>query len=130
MDRNIKKNYLLKKSIIKNKKYRGRFAPSPSGELHFGSLLAAMASYADARSHNGSWLLRIDDIDQARVVIDSEQHIIQTLEQCGFQWDEQITRQSECITSYQDALEILIQADLSYPCGCSRKQIRCHQNEG
>jgi len=90
----------LKKPVIKQttshnnshqpNNYRGRFAPSPSGELHFGSLLAAMASYADARAHQGQWLLRIDDIDQARVVPDSTEHIIQTLAQLGFEWDEEI----------------------------------------
>lgn len=111
-------------------KYRGRFAPSPSGELHFGSLLAAMASYADARSHNGHWLLRIDDIDQARVVKDSTQHIISTLEQCGFQWDEEISYQSRCVTHYQQALEKLIAANLSYPCYCSRKQIKELSRDG
>lgn len=115
---------------FKQDTYRGRFAPSPSGELHFGSLLAAMASYADARSHNGHWLLRIDDIDQARVVKDSARHIISTLEQCGFQWDEEISYQSRCVTHYQQALEKLIAANLSYPCYCSRKQIKELSRDG
>jgi len=104
--------------------YRGRFAPSPSGELHFGSLLAAMASYADARSHKGSWLLRIDDIDQARVVNYSDQHILPTLEQCGFEWDEHVTYQSQCIEHYQTALQELNQKQLTYSCDCSRKQLK------
>lgn len=108
--------------------YRGRFAPSPSGELHFGSLLAAMASYADARSQNGRWLLRIDDIDQARVIPDSAQHIIKTLEQCGFQWDENISYQSQCLTQYHQVLEHLIQTRCTYPCNCSRKQINARSN--
>lgn len=114
----------MNKTSVEQKKYRGRFAPSPSGELHFGSLLAAMASYADARSNNGSWLLRIDDIDQDRVIADSDQHIIKTLEHCGFQWDESISYQSHCISDYQTALQDLIQNDLTYPCSCSRKQLR------
>lgn len=103
--------------------YRGRFAPSPTGELHFGSLLAAMASYADARSHNGSWLLRIDDVDQARVVKHSDQHILKTLEQCGFQWDESVTYQSHNNDYYHDALEHLNKSKRTYSCNCSRKQL-------
>ena len=89
-----------------------------------------MASYADARSHNGHWLLRIDDIDQARVVKDSDLHIIKTLEQCGFLWDEKISYQSRCVTHYQQALEKLIAANLSYPCYCSRKQIKALSRGG
>jgi len=110
--------------------YRGRFAPSPSGELHFGSLLAAMASYADARSHKGRWLLRIDDIDQQRVIPYSDQHIIQSLEQCGFQWDEAICYQSQNISSYEAALEELVQLNSVYPCQCSRKQIKAISHNG
>ncbi len=106
------------------KSYRGRFAPSPSGELHFGSLLAAMASYADARAHQGQWLLRIDDIDQVRVVPDSEQHIINSLEQAGFEWDEPVYYQSQHIADYQQALGNLTAGGLIYPCYCSRKQIK------
>lgn len=83
-----------------------------------------MASYADARSNNGQWLLRIDDIDQARVVANSAQHIIRTLEQCGFQWDESISYQSQCLNQYQQALEQLADLGLTYPCNCSRKQIK------
>jgi len=113
----------LKKTNFDKNDYRGRFAPSPSGELHFGSLLAAMASYADARHHKGHWLVRIDDIDQARVVTHSDKHILTTLEQCGFQWDERVTYQSQCLKHYQEALEKLNRAELIYPCSCSRKQI-------
>jgi len=83
-----------------------------------------MASYADARSHKGQWLLRIDDIDQARIVIDSDQHIIKTLEQCGFQWDENISYQSQCLNQYQQALHKLTELEHTYPCTCSRKQIK------
>ncbi len=110
--------------------YRGRFAPSPSGELHFGSLLAAMASYADARAHNGQWLLRIDDIDQARVVPDSAEHIIRTLEQLGFEWDESIYYQSRHIRDYRQALNTLNEKKLTYPCFCSRKQIKTRSSNG
>ena len=111
-------------ATLQQGEYRGRFAPSPSGELHFGSLLAAMASYADARSHKGSWLLRIDDIDQARVVKYSEQHILTTLEQCGFEWDEAVTYQSQSLAYYQNALADLKLKQLTYPCNCSRKQLK------
>ena len=114
----------IEKSHFNQATYRGRFAPSPSGELHFGSLLAAMASYADARHCKGHWLLRIDDIDQARIVADSDRHILTTLEQCGFQWDESVSYQSQCLSQYQEALEKLNQAKLTYPCSCSRKQIK------
>lgn len=110
--------------------YRGRFAPSPSGELHFGSLLAAMASYADARHNKGCWLLRIDDIDTARIVSQSDQHIIKTLEQCGFQWDETETYQSQCLANYHQALEQLNSFGKTYPCICSRKQIKALSDNG
>jgi len=120
----LKKTNSEQNNYNNHKKYRGRFAPSPSGELHFGSLLAAMASYADAHSHNGQWLLRIDDIDKPRIVVDSDQHIIQTLEQCGFQWDGPITYQSQYLNQYQQALEQLTELGFTYPCTCSRKQIK------
>ncbi len=114
----------MKKTNLKTNNYRGRFAPSPTGELHFGSLLAAMASYADAKKNNGQWLLRIDDIDQARVIDQSDLHILNTLEQCGFKWDESVTYQSQCLSHYQSALEQLEHSGLSYACSCSRKQIQ------
>lgn len=108
--------------------YRGRFAPSPTGELHFGSLLAAMASYADARKHNGRWLLRIDDIDQARVVKYSDLHILSTLEQCGFEWDESVTYQSQCLSRYQSILQVLKNTNKTYSCDCSRKQLKAYSD--
>lgn len=116
----------MKKTNFDAKIYRGRFAPSPSGELHFGSLLAAMASYADARSHNGRWLVRIDDIDRARTVKNSDLHILKTLEQCGLHWDESISYQSHCLQHYYDALEHLHLSGVTYPCTCSRKQIKAY----
>ena len=108
--------------------YRGRFAPTPSGELHFGSLLAAMASYADARSHKGTWLVRIDDIDQARMIPNSASNILSSLEQCGFQWDESIYYQSQHISDYQEALNYLSIQQHCYPCHCSRKQLKTLDN--
>ena len=104
-------------------RYVGRFAPSPTGELHFGSLVAAVASYADAKSHNGSWLLRIDDIDQPRSVGGSSESIIATLKAFGFQWDGPIRWQSEREHHYQTAIAYLRNQSLAYPCRCSRRQI-------
>ena len=94
-----------------------------------------MASYADARSHNGSWLLRIDDIDQARVVRHSDLYILNSLEQCGFNWDEKVTYQSQNISRYQHALEKLNHTELNserlcYPCSCSRKQLKALSDNG
>jgi len=103
--------------------YIGRFAPSPTGELHFGSLLAALASFLDARSHNGHWLLRIDDIDPPREILGASQSIINTLTAFGLKWDGDIIFQSTRSTLYQSTLEQLKAQHLSYPCNCSRKQI-------
>lgn len=89
-----------------------------------------MASYVDARKNNGCWLLRIDDIDKARIVPESDQHIIKTLELCGFEWDESISYQSQCIAHYQHALEDLIQTRNTYECQCSRQQIKAQSKNG
>jgi glutamyl-Q tRNA(Asp) synthetase len=104
-----------------NKPYLGRFAPSPSGPLHAGSLVAAMASYLDAKCHNGKWLLRIEDIDETRTVPDAIQAIHQALLSMGMQWDQQVITQSERKTHYQAACEQL--AENTYPCACTRKEI-------
>jgi glutamyl-Q tRNA(Asp) synthetase len=112
------------------KTYRGRFAPSPSGELHFGSLLAAMASFADARSKKGQWLVRIDDIDTPRVIPGSADHILNSLEQCGFEWDESASYQSDNLDDYQEALHYLSSHSRIYPCTCSRKQIKVVTDNG
>ena len=104
--------------------YIGRFAPSPTGELHFGSLLAALASYLDAKSNNGLWLLRIDDIDPPRELPGASDTIIAMLQAFGMQWDQDIVFQSERSHLYQQALNQLQQADVSYPCYCSRKEIK------
>jgi len=103
-------------------KYRGRFAPSPSGHLHMGSLLTAVASYVDAKHHNGLWFVRIDDIDKARICTGSEQSIIDTLASLGFQWDGEIRHQSNLL-QYQEALNYLIKKNKCYGCTCSRKKI-------
>jgi glutamyl-Q tRNA(Asp) synthetase len=103
--------------------YRGRFAPSPTGPLHFGSLIAAVASYCQARSSSGEWLVRIEDIDPPREVPGSSDSILQTLERFGFQWDGEVVYQSHRSRLYTDALDDLIGKKRLYPCACSRKEI-------
>lgn len=99
--------------------YIGRFAPSPSGSLHFGSLIAATASYLCAKSVQGKWLLRIEDVDKFRIKANSIDSIISTLASYGYHWDDDILYQSERESAYQEALNSL--GDLTYPCSCSRK---------
>lgn len=101
--------------------YIGRFAPSPTGPLHLGSLVAAMASYLDARVHQGRWLLRIEDVDGDRNVAGADAQILATLQRCGMQWDGAVSWQSQRGALYQAALDQLGAA--VYPCACSRKEI-------
>jgi len=101
--------------------YVGRFAPSPTGPLHLGSLVAAMASYLDARVHHGQWLVRIEDVDGDRNVAGADDHILASLQRCGMAWDGNVTWQSRRTALYEDALRQL--GDLVYPCGCSRREI-------
>jgi len=101
----------------------GRFAPSPTGPLHFGSLVAAVASYCDAKSRGGQWLLRIEDVDQTRLVAGASEAITHTLQRYGFVWDGEIVYQSQRSEYYQTALQQLRQRNLAYPCTCSRKEI-------
>ena len=103
--------------------YRGRFAPSPTGPLHAGSLVAALASWLDARAHNGRWLVRIEDIDTPRCVYGADLIILQQLAACGLQPDEPPVYQSQRGHLYQSALEQLLAQGLAYPCGCSRRNI-------
>lgn len=103
--------------------YVGRFAPSPTGPLHFGSLVAAVASYLDARANKGRWLIRMDDIDPPREVDGAADDILATLQGFGFVWDNEVIYQSKQHSSYQAALNTLIEQNLAYPCICSRKQI-------
>ena len=111
------------KDIIKQKNYIGRFAPSPTGPLHFGSLVAAVGSYLEAKTKNGKWLLRVEDIDPPREVKGATKSIISTLEQFGFEWDEHITYQSRRYDIYQQYIDKLMHRSLAYSCGCSRKEI-------
>ncbi|BBN82732.1 glutamyl-Q tRNA(Asp) synthetase [Pseudoalteromonas sp. A25] len=104
--------------------YRGRFAPSPSGPLHFGSLIAALASFLTAKSQQGQWLVRIEDIDTPRVVKGADSDILHTLEAYGLHWDENVIYQSQRHSLYEDALEHLNQQSLVYACQCTRKEIK------
>jgi glutamyl-Q tRNA(Asp) synthetase len=103
--------------------YRGRFAPSPTGPLHAGSLVAALASWLDARAQGGQWLVRIEDVDAPRSIPGTDQIILQQLAACGLQADEPPVWQSQRTALYQQALDQLVAQNLAYPCACSRKDI-------
>jgi glutamyl-Q tRNA(Asp) synthetase len=103
--------------------YVGRFAPSPTGPLHAGSLVAALASWLDARAHGGKWLLRIEDVDTPRCVPGTDRLIIDQLAACGLQADDAPLWQSTRGTAYQQALDRLLAAGWAYPCGCTRRDI-------
>lgn len=103
--------------------YRGRFAPTPSGPLHFGSLVAAVASYLAARTRGGEWLVRIEDIDPPRVMAGAADRILFTLKQFGFTWDGPVLYQSTRLDAYAAALEQLRQTGRAYPCSCTRKEL-------
>jgi glutamyl-Q tRNA(Asp) synthetase len=102
----------------------GRFAPSPTGPLHAGSLVAALASWLDARAAGGRWLVRIEDIDPPREVAGSAELILHQLDRCGLRPDEAPLRQSARSGRYEAALQRLVAAGWAYPCGCSRSEIR------
>ena len=103
--------------------YRGRFAPSPTGPLHFGSLVAALGSYLDARTQGGEWLVRMEDIDTPRNVPGAADDILRTLEVFGFEWDGEVLYQSDRHAAYGEVLEGLRAAGKVYGCACSRKEI-------
>lgn len=103
--------------------YRGRFAPSPTGPLHFGSLVAALGSWLDARSQGGEWLVRMEDIDWPRRVPGAADAILTTLEACGLEWDGDVLYQSRRTDVYAAAFERLGATGHLFPCGCTRREI-------
>ncbi|MCQ4348150.1 tRNA glutamyl-Q(34) synthetase GluQRS [Pseudomonas stutzeri] len=103
--------------------YTGRFAPTPSGYLHFGSLVAALASWLDARAAGGRWLLRMEDLDPPREVPGAQDAILRTLETYGLEWDGPVLRQSDRQAAYAAALDDLLARGLAYACDCSRKRL-------
>lgn len=103
--------------------YRGRFAPSPTGELHFGSLIAAVGSYLDARANKGEWIVRIEDVDTTRCRPEYETSILKTLEAFGFEWDGPVVRQTDRTDAYWAAFDRLKTNGLVYGCACTRKEI-------
>lgn len=107
--------------------YVGRFAPSPTGALHAGSLVAALASWLDARAHAGQWLLRIEDVDTPRCVPGADRQIVQQLAACGLRPDRPPVWQSQRGALYELALARLVKAGRAYPCACSRKDIEAAQ---
>ena len=105
----------------KHDQYKGRFAPSPTGPLHFGSLITAVASYCDAKAHTGQWIVRIEDTDIPRIYPDSEQHILQCLDAFGFESDVEIIYQRQRIAIYESVIDQLKQHNWVYACACTRK---------
>lgn len=103
--------------------YRGRFAPSPTGPLHFGSLFAAVVSFLHARSQNGKWLLRVEDLDPPREQRNAKASILKTLELHGLEWDGPVVYQSQRADLYEARLAELAAIDMTYLCPCSRKQL-------
>ncbi|PCI08875.1 MAG: tRNA glutamyl-Q(34) synthetase GluQRS [Gammaproteobacteria bacterium] len=108
---------------IKPTTYRGRFAPSPTGEVHFGTLVAAVGSYLQAKKNNGKWLIRIEDVDVTRTVKNADRDILNTLEAFGFEWHDEVIYQSEHTHYYLEALHRLNAELLTFPCTCTRKQL-------
>ncbi|MDD2881738.1 MAG: tRNA glutamyl-Q(34) synthetase GluQRS [Rhodoferax sp.] len=114
-------------------RYIGRFAPSPTGPLHAGSLVAALASWLDAKAHGGQWLVRIEDVDTTRCLPGLDQVILQQLAACGLHSDQPPIYQSQRSTLYQQALDRLVASGHAYPCACSRRDIELalqHSGQG
>lgn len=110
-----------------NREYRGRFAPSPTGPLHFGSLVTALASYLEARARGGTWLVRIEDLDPLRESPAATKQILASLTAHGLESDEPVRFQSQCHDRYLQIIDRLIQQGRAYRCTCSRKQLQASQ---
>lgn len=104
-------------------RYSGRFAPSPTGPLHFGSLITAVASYCEAKSQRGRWIVRVEDTDIPRIYPGSEQHILSSLNAFGFEWDAEIIFQKDRLDLYESVIKQLKQRNLVYACQCTRKML-------
>ena len=119
-------------SLPKARPYVGRFAPSPTGPLHFGSLVCALASFLHAKQNNGKWLVRIEDVDTPRIEASMAASIITSLQSHGLLWDDEIRYQSEHTDTYDRYLAKLAADKLLYGCACSRQQIksRCNAYDG
>ena len=104
-------------------RYRGRFAPSPTGPLHFGSLVAAVGSYLEARTRSGEWLVRMEDLDPPRVAPGAADDILRTLAACGMEWNGAVAYQATRSDAYHSAVHRLREKSLVYPCACSRREI-------
>ncbi|WP_145507440.1 tRNA glutamyl-Q(34) synthetase GluQRS [Yersinia alsatica] len=115
---------ITEQAALKPTQYVGRFAPSPSGDLHFGSLIAALGSYLQARAQGGSWLVRIEDIDPPREIPGAAARILTALEHYGLHWDGPVIYQSQRHEAYRATLEWLKQQGLSYYCTCTRSRIQ------
>jgi glutamyl-Q tRNA(Asp) synthetase len=112
------------------KSYTGRFAPSPTGRLHLGSVLAAVGSYLDARHHGGRWLVRIEDLDRPRVIPGSSDEILRTLETLNLFWDGDVTYQSTRLPRYAAALQQLRDSGRTFECSCSRQTLTAQGDTG
>ncbi|TDR71047.1 tRNA glutamyl-Q(34) synthetase GluQRS [Paludibacterium purpuratum] len=110
--------------------YRGRFAPSPTGLMHAGSLMTAVGSFLEAKAHGGQWLVRIEDLDTPRMVPGAADEILRTLERFGFAWDGPVEYQSRRHALYREALDGLIRQGLAYGCRCSRREIQAEAPRG
>lgn len=110
-------------ALLNRCSYKGRFAPSPTGPLHFGSLITAVASYCDAKAHHGQWIVRIEDTDIPRIYPNSEQHILQCLDAFEFESDVEIIYQKERLDIYEAVIQQLKQKNLVYACECTRKML-------
>lgn len=122
----MKSNTATATTVIAERPYVGRFAPSPTGDLHLGSLFTAVASFLDARSVGGRWLLRIEDLDTAREVPGATDRILRCLERFGLYWDGTPLRQRGRESAYREALGQLHDRGYLYPCSCSRQQLKGH----